>query len=156
MEHFVYFSCGENVPEEHSDEKKYLTPCLILLRELSKEGIYYELSVNIVSDDEIREVNLEHRQKNAPTDVLSFPMLTEETFPGAEGRTVLGDILISYETCRRQAHEIGHSFEDEMMRLMVHGILHLFGYDHETSEEDARIMKRKEDELLDILSEEGY
>jgi rRNA maturation RNase YbeY len=64
----------------------------------------------------------------------------------------LGDVVISYETCVRQAGEIGHSVRDEFQRLLVHGILHLFGYDHETSAADEELMREREDRLLAALA----
>ena len=155
MSHNIHFSCDDALDAADSDEKYYKDACALILDFLSEEGIFYDLNLNLVSDEEIREVNRQHRSKDRPTDVLSFPMMTDEEFPG-EGNEALGDLLISHETCRRQAEQIGHSFQDEMMRLMVHGILHLFGYDHEISEEEERIMMQKEDEILEMLSRKGF
>ncbi len=142
--------------------------CAVLLDEMRRErdeNVFYELSVSVLSDEEIREVNRDHRGKDRPTDVLSFPMLSdsegEDEFitPGdfsVPGEAVhVGDILISHETCAEQAREIGHSIHDEFQRLLVHGLLHLFGYDHETSIEDEIVMRKREDELLELLAKAG-
>lgn len=63
----------------------------------------------------------------------------------------LGEIVISWDTCKAQAKSIGHSEEDEFFRLFVHGFLHLIGYDHERGEEDEALMKEKEDLCLDLI-----
>jgi probable rRNA maturation factor len=108
----------------------------------------YEINIFFTNDVEIRKINLEKRNKNQATDVLSFPIYTN--FP-AMPHQILGDIIISIDTLKQQAHEIGHSEEDELYRLLVHGLLHLLGYDHETSKEEEEIMKAKEDECLDMV-----
>ncbi|MCO6512490.1 MAG: rRNA maturation RNase YbeY [Aridibacter famidurans] len=86
-------------------------------------------TVVIVSDERIQSLNAEFRGKNSATDVLSFPFGEE----GDEGR-FLGDIVISAETAERQAKENGLSLETELRQLVLHGILHLCGYDHETDD----------------------
>ena len=106
----------------------------------------YELNVFLTNDIEIQKINLGKRNKNTPTDVLSFPIHTN--FPTMPHQ-ILGDIIISIDTLKKQAKEIGHTDVDELYRLLVHGLLHLLGYDHETSKEDEEIMKAKEDECLD-------
>ena len=107
-------------------------------------------------DREIHRLNRDYRGKDKPTDVLSFPQLEDAgtrltAFPGAARS--LGDLVISIPTARRQAIEYKHSFEREMLRLCVHGILHLMGYDHENvSAAEARRMVKTEDAVLDSLS----
>ena len=116
----------------------------------------------IVTDDEnIRELNREHREIDRATDVLSFPML--ELRPGEEikvspleldeetGTVMLGDIVISSERARVQAEEYGHSELREVSFLTVHGILHLLGYDHELSEEDEKLHFSRQEEILDAM-----
>jgi probable rRNA maturation factor len=152
-------------------------------------GAGFSLTVLIVDDAAIAGLNRRYRQKAAPTDVLSFPLLNFPPGPGtsalsgdaaaldailsawpappgaelsdselpggaATQRVDLGDIVISYETCLRQAGEIGHSVSDEFQRLLVHGVLHLFGYDHETSAADQTLMREREDRLLAALDGE--
>ena len=103
-----------------------------------------ELSIAFVHDEEIHQLNREYRKIDRPTDVLSFALLEAQTpspvvNADAGAPTILGDIIISTETAWRQADERGHSFERELSILLLHGILHLFGYDHETDEEAQRM-----------------
>jgi probable rRNA maturation factor len=84
-----------------------------------------ELAVLVASDDYVRQMNSRFRGKKSSTDVLSFP-------DGEDGR--LGDILISAARAERQAREYGHSVEEEVKTLILHGFLHLAGYDHETDD----------------------
>ncbi|TGL99140.1 rRNA maturation RNase YbeY [Leptospira jelokensis] len=107
-----------------------------------------ELSILLVDDAGMKTINAERRGKDKTTDVLSFPLYCE--FPEVPVQ-ILGEVVISVDTCRKQAMEIGHSLMDEFYRLLVHGILHLFGYDHETNEEDAKLMRKMEDECLDLV-----
>jgi probable rRNA maturation factor len=107
-----------------------------------------EVSVVFVSDRKIRELNRDFRQMDKPTDVLSFAADEGETpFPG---NPVLGDVIISIETAERQSHDIGHSLDDEINRLLIHGLLHLLGYDHMQAEERKK-MKAKERSLLKVI-----
>ena len=111
-----------------------------------------EVSVVIMDDPGIHELNLTWRAKDKPTDVLSFPQ--------AEGKVVagdfvpcLGDIVISADTAARQAQSIGHSLEDEYRRLLVHGFLHLLGHDHVNGGHQARNMKLEENLLLEVVDQ---
>lgn len=119
-----------------------------------------ELSVTIVDNEEIREINNEHRGIDKATDVLSFPILEfdedgnaiECDFDFSENDTVmLGDIVISAERAMEQAKEFGHSFIREMAFLTVHSMLHLLGYDHVDDPEGEAEMIRKQKEILDGL-----
>ncbi len=105
-----------------------------------------ELSVVLCSDPHIRGLNRTHRAIDRPTDVLSFAM--QEGDGLLEDDHVLGDLVISIDTARRQAHTLGHTLEHELRVLLVHGLLHLLGYDHETSVEDAEEMRAAERKLL--------
>lgn len=100
-----------------------------------------ELSILLAGDAEIHELNRQYRNKDRPTDVLSFPQ--DEDALNEKGQTLLGDVAISVETAARQAAEHHLTLEEELILLLIHGILHLMGYDHETSRQDARIMKQK-------------
>lgn len=112
---------------------------------LGAEG---ELSILVGSDDLIQEANREWREQNRPTDVLAFPAGGDfDDVPLEEGPKLLGDVLISLDTARRQAREKSHPLSVELARLLAHGLLHLLGYDHETPE-DAREMALAEIELL--------
>jgi probable rRNA maturation factor len=92
-----------------------------------------ELSIVLVSDAQIRRLNKLYRNKDKPTDVLSFPI--GET---VKGWLILGDIVISVDTAKRQAQELGYSLEEELKRLLVHGLVHLLGYDHELGGEEEK------------------
>jgi probable rRNA maturation factor len=109
-----------------------------------------ELSVVLCDDAFIRTLNAQWRGKDEPTDVLSFAMGEGQAIAGASG--VLGDIVVSVETAARQAAALGHSLEQEMRVLLVHGLLHLRGFDHLT-EADAGVMRAREAELLGVLGE---
>jgi len=141
-------------------DRQWIETCALLLlnRGGESEGIppECELSVTILTDREIAGLNRDYRGKDRPTDVLSFPLLDRAApFPSAGIPELLGDIVISYETCIDQAAQIGHSVREEFLRLLVHGFLHLLGYDHETSEADAERMRLREDELFEWLDENG-
>lgn len=100
-----------------------------------------ELSIALVSDPQIRRLNHQYRHQDSPTDVLSFP-LADATCP-----FLLGDVIISVETASRQAAGRGVGLAEELRSLLIHGILHLVGYDHEVSTSAAKRMRRKEREL---------
>ena len=110
-----------------------------------------ELSLALIGNPEMQRLNAQYRGKNYPTDVLSFPI--EEAFPST--RRQLGDVVISVEKARQQARERGHEHQDEMVALLIHGIVHLLGYDHERSAKDARVMKRLENKIYRQLCERG-
>lgn len=99
-----------------------------------------ELSLALVNNRQIRRLNARYRKKNRATDVLSFPAGNIS----AMGARLLGDVVISVERARSQAKERGKTPEDELETLLIHGILHLLGYDHERSERDAEVMERLE------------
>jgi len=111
-----------------------------------------ELSVTIVTNDQIQEINREYRGKDQPTDVLSFALEEmgegEVAIQGEDLPITLGDIIISVEKAQEQAEEYGHSFQRELGFLAVHGFLHLLGYDHMTEEEE-KVMFTKQKELLE-------
>lgn len=112
-----------------------------------------EVSIVLVEDEYIRELNLQYRHKDQPTDVLSFSMEEasedEPSLEWDEG-SMLGDIIVSVETAARQAEEYGHSELREMAYLVTHGMFHLMGYDHENDDE-RRNMRDKEEHVLAIL-----
>ena len=112
-----------------------------------------EVSVSFVSNSEIRLLNKNYRNKDRVTDVLSFPLMEENNVERnpETGYVLLGDIVISLETAVKQASNYGHSPEREIGFLTVHSMLHLLGYDHETSPLDERIMREKEESVLEKL-----
>lgn len=109
------------------------------------------LAVLLTGDEEIRELNLQFLGIDEPTDVLSFPDEADDWVNGLDEEPMLGDIAISVPTAGRQAAAIGHSLESEMAHLLVHGILHLCGYDHVTSPEDEARMRAREEHYLGDL-----
>ncbi|MFT0800123.1 rRNA maturation RNase YbeY [Bacillus swezeyi] len=110
-----------------------------------------EVSVTIVTNEEIQQINKEYRGKDYPTDVISFALEEdgegEVEIIGADMPIVLGDIIISADKAKEQAEEYGHSLMRELGFLTVHGFLHLLGYDHLTEEEEKE-MFTKQKELL--------
>ena len=130
--------------------------------EKSALGNGYEISVTVVDNDEIREINREFREIDSATDVLSFPMLEFEQpeLPFDDGEAdfemPLGDIVLSLERAAEQASEYGHSIEREIAFLTVHSMLHLLGYDH-MEEADRLQMRAREKQLMKELDlEEAY
>ncbi|MEM6266607.1 MAG: rRNA maturation RNase YbeY [Pseudomonadota bacterium] len=108
-------------------------------------------SLLFTTDDEVHALNREWRERDKPTNVLSFPMLTRAELRslGADGPPVmLGDIALAYETCSREAEERSIALEQHAAHLIVHGLLHLAGYDHETSEAEAEAMEALETRIL--------
>ena len=107
-----------------------------------------ELSIVFVDDAAIQVLNRDYRATDAPTDVLSFAQGEGAEFATPEGEARhLGDVIVSAETARRQAAENGITLDDEVAHLVVHGILHLLGYDHEDPP-DAEAMRAREDAVL--------
>lgn len=124
-----------------------------------KEGS--EVSVTFVSNDDIQEINKTYRNKDVPTDVISFAM--EEMGEGeieildADIPTMLGDIIISVQRATEQAESYAHSFERELCFLAVHGFLHLLGYDHGTEEQEKEMFGLQESILQAFgLKREGH
>lgn len=103
-----------------------------------------ELSIDLVGDGRMRGLNRQYRKKDRTTDVLAFAM-RESASPVS---TLLGDVVISVPTAQRQAKEGGRSLSEELTWLLVHGVLHLCGYDHERGDAEARRMKRREQAVL--------
>ena len=112
-----------------------------------------EVSVTFTDNAGIHALNLEYRGKDAPTDVLSFPMFdfTAEEIPAEEGMLPLGDIVLSLERAEEQAAQFGHSFRREVAFLTVHSTLHLLGYDHELSEEADIQMRARQRAVLETM-----
>lgn len=117
-----------------------------LLRLADKED--YELSLLLTNDAAIQEINETWRQKNKPTNVLSFPMDDEDD----SFQPMLGDIIISIDTAKREAIVKHHPLQTYLTRLLVHGFVHLLGYDHETSDEAYDEMLAVEQRFLQHLT----
>ena len=138
---------------------------------LASEGVCYNCEINIEITDNaaIQEMNREYRDKDAPTDVLSFPLIATERLPrlkkfaddgyfdedtNPENETVLlGDIVISAEKAIEQSIEFNQSFERELVFLTIHSVLHLLGYDHELSDKADVAMRERQREILSVVFE---
>ena len=119
-----------------------------LLEKIAKSLTKRPIEVIITNNENITELNAEHRAKNAATDVLSFPL--EALFEGVAVETMpLGSIVISEDFVKEKASEFGHSEEAELSLLFIHGLLHLLGYDHEI---DKGEMRAKEREIIEAFA----
>lgn len=110
-----------------------------------------EVSILLVDNEEIRELNKKFRKKDVPTDVLSFPLLEKFDDLNQDETVYLGDIVISVERAKEQSEDYGHSFKREMGFLVAHSILHLLGYDH-MNEEEETFMIEKQNEILNNIN----
>lgn len=127
--------------------EKALTAAEKIIGEKIKHDIgFRESSIGLVfmDDEDIRAMNASHRNIDKTTDVLSFSYLEQAQFPYELGidefTDTVGEVFISVETAKSQASAQKHDFEEEIVDLFIHGLLHVFGYDHEKSEEDEKIM----------------
>jgi len=110
-----------------------------------------EVSVLITDDEMVRRLNREYAGEDTPTDVLAFSLTEGEEFASPDDVLRLGEVIISYPTARRQADDAQRPVRDEIEHLLVHGVLHLLGYDHAEPAEEER-MRGREHELLAALS----
>lgn len=112
-----------------------------------------ELSITLSNDENIRNLNRDYRNKDKPTNVLSFPQIdwTKDNIDANNPLIMLGDVIVALETIEREAHEQDKRLQDHFIHMLVHSILHLCGYDHEI-ETDAEAMEKLE---IDILNEMG-
>ena len=117
----------------------------VLEREEAPEAI--ELSIAIVDIEEMTELNRRYRDTEGPTDVLSFECDEPCAVVGADEPVMLGDVVIAPEIAEAQAAEYGHTVEEELNLLLVHGVLHLLGYDH-GEDAEAAVMQERERALL--------
>lgn len=141
----------ETLPQEITeDDLQTAAETVIRSEGLADEDLEFEISLSFVELDEIHSINKEFRDKDAPTDVLSFPQYDcKEDLPGS-GYVLLGDVVICPERAREQAAEYGHSVKRELTYLFVHSLLHLLGYDH-MEEADKKIMRAKEETIMEII-----
>ena len=148
----VYISNQQKAVKIPSGLRLLIRKCCHAVLEMEGFGKPAEVSVTFVDNNEIQTLNREYRHKDAPTDVLSFPLgengeydINEDT-----GAYVLGDVVISMEKAVEQAERYGHSLSREVGFLTVHSMLHLLGYDH-MEEADEKVMFSLQDEILDEL-----
>jgi len=129
------------------DHEKIKEKSMIILETLGYPDA--ELSILILTDSQIEEFNRIYLNREGPTNVIAFPM--QEGPFGNITPNLLGDVVISIETAFRESKEGGMSLEERFNELLIHGILHLLGYDHEKTENEAEIMNKKAEELLGLL-----
>lgn len=155
MKNYVYFS-DEQIKEPVTTELKTLVRAVIQ-KALEFEDFQRpaEISVTFTDNDGIRKINLEQRNIDSATDVLSFPIMSDEDSAAdtdrSNGAVVLGDIVLSLERAREQSKEFGHSYTREVAFLTVHSVLHLLGYDHLTSEADDADMRARQNAVLELM-----
>ena len=149
----VYISNQQKAVKIPSGLRLLIRKCCHAVLEMEEFGKPAEVSVTFVDNNEIQTLNREYRHKDAPTDVLSFPLgengeydINEDT-----GAYVLGDVVISMEKAVEQAERYGHSLSREVGFLTVHSMLHLLGYDHEQGGLEAALMREKEETVLGRL-----
>lgn len=135
-----------------SDEHRALVEKLLTFAgKEEKTAAEAEISISFVDNEQIQAINRDYRDKDKPTDVISFAMQEmedEELEIVGEGLpVVLGDIIISIDKAKEQAEEYNHSFERELAFLALHGFLHLLGYDHMNAEDEKKMFQRQ-DEIL--------
>jgi len=139
--------------------RELIEACALRVLEAEKVNFGAMIYVTVVGGETIREANRDHRHKDAVTDVLSFPMYEfingepqEPLEPEPDsGLVTLGDMLLCYTRACEQAEEFGHSVARECGYLTTHSVLHLLGYDHERGDEDAKLMRQKEEYNLTFL-----
>ena len=121
--------------------------------ELAQATLAIEVSVRFTTDDEVRALNASWRSKDKPTNVLSFPMVEPDDLDDLpeDGEALLGDIVLAHGVCAAEAADKGVSVAVHATHLIVHGMLHLLGYDHETGDEDAEAMEAIERNALASL-----
>lgn len=152
MIEIYYDGLEELTPEEESALDKALRLTLEF-EEIEGPG---ELSVSLVSSEEIQNLNRDYRDIDKETDVLSFPQVASKEELLLENYQVLGDIVINMDRVRSQAGEFGHGVLREMIYLSIHSFYHLLGYDHE-DEVSKKIMRQKEEEAYDFTEgKDGY
>ena len=134
-------------PESAVDTDRLSHHAEIILRELNISAM--ELSILLVGDSWIQELNYQYRHQDSATDVLSFPQNEGDNSYGDPD--ILGDVVISVETAKRQASEHHLSLEQELALLLIHGVLHLLGHDHEVSEAEAVKMKQITWDIFETL-----
>jgi probable rRNA maturation factor len=111
----------------------------------------WEISILLVDDPQITKLNKTYLNRNRPTDVIAFSQIEGAFSHLNDHANLLGDLVISLETAKRHAQEEKTTIKDEVAFLLIHGILHLLGYDHEGSLKKAREMETKQDEILASL-----
>ena len=155
MNMMIYFENAQEALDVRYKLKMLVRRAIEATLDYEQFGNACEVSVTFTDNEGIHELNKKFRGVDRPTDVLSFPLFDyegeSEEPPVDELFGMLGDIVLSLEQAKRQAEEYGHSFEREVAFLTVHSMLHLLGYDHETSDEDDADMRRRQSEIVSLM-----
>jgi probable rRNA maturation factor len=137
--------------EDFFSENFFVDISRILFDNVKADNEFLEISLLILDDATIREINRLYRGIDKPTDVLSFPMDSERS----AAKYMIGDVVISVDKVKKQAEDAGISFERELAYLYIHGLLHLLGYDHELSEAEEEAMFDLQEKILMQAIESG-
>ena len=154
MKHTIYSTNDQNKIELTPALRNTVKKAIVAALDYQEIDFPVEISLSFVDNERIHELNKEYRGKDAPTDVLSFPMFEDgeiEYDDESDEPCAIGDIVISLEKAVEQAEEYGHSLEREAAFLAVHSVLHLLGFDHEISQEDDEYMKESAEEILSSI-----
>jgi probable rRNA maturation factor len=143
----ISYLADKNSAEKNPADKILTSVCKVL--NIAPETVYYNFS--FVPQDKIQQLNKSFRGVDKATDILSFP---DGDIDPETNKKFLGDIIICKEIAKKQAKEFGQSLEQEITFLKIHGLLHLFGFDHE-NEEDEKTMREKQREVLQELNGEN-
>lgn len=137
-------------PEDIEQLIEQCTRAALLEEQIDEDA---QVSVTLVDNETIREINREHRDIDKATDVLSFPLGDDDSFDTdpETGAILLGDIVISLERAEEQAKEFGHSYRREVAFLITHSLFHLLGYDHVNGEDEEKLMFGKQEKVLQQL-----
>lgn len=144
----IYLEEGQVIEEAYLEKMKEAAGVLFAEEGVDEERA--EISLTLVSLEEIRELNRDYRDVDRETDVLSFPQFEDVEDMPEFGELCLGDVVICLDKVEEQAKEFGHSFERELIYLFVHSMLHLLGYDHMEEEEKA-LMRQREEAVMNTI-----
>jgi len=122
-------------------------------RVLQEQKLNGEVGLVFVNNHQIRRYNRDYRNRDTPTNVLAFPI--QEGIGSGLHPEVIGDVMISLETVEKEALLYDRSMQEHLLILLIHGLLHLLGYDHEASASEAARMRRREKRLFQLISDEG-
>ena len=154
MKHTIYSTNDQNKIELTTTLRNTVKKAIVAALDYQEIDFPVEISLSFVDNEKIHKLNKEYRGKDAPTDVLSFPMFENgeiEYDDESDEPCAIGDIVISLEKAVEQSEEYGHSLEREASFLAVHSVLHLLGFDHEVSDEDDEYMKESTEEILSSI-----
>ncbi len=118
----------------------------------SELGVDGNFSLTFVSDEQIRDLNRQYRDKDEATDILTFALCDGDEFPQVGDEKELGDMFISLDAMKRNAEAFSCSQNEELRRLLLHGLMHLMGYDHQSNDFSSEPMLIKQEEILSKLA----